>query len=313
MTEHLLHGAQVAPPGQEVRGEGVAQRVRAHLVLEPRRLGVALHDLVQPLPRQPRPPVVDEQPVVRPVAHQPRARLGEVVAQRPHRLAPDRDDSFLGALPASPQHARLQVDVAHLQVHRLRGPQPAGVHDLQQRPVPQRGRLGPLRLGQELLHLRPGQDLRQALGALGPPQLGGGVVVDDLLPPQVAVERAQAGHLALDRGRGDRGPAGLAVGQLGDEFRELAMRDLQGADPLPLQEGAVLGQVRAVGLERVARQPPLQLQVGQEVERQVGERPRRGRMDGGGGHAPGFAPAARAPGRCNAPFSAARRAATSGR
>ena len=41
------------------------------------------------------------------------------------------------------------------------------------------------------------------------------------------------------------------------------------ADPPPLQEGPELQQVGAVGLERVARQAPLELQVGQEVEHQL--------------------------------------------
>src|ERR687898_2775300 len=61
VTEHLLHRAQVAPAGQQVRGERVAQGVRAHLALEPRRARVALDDLVQALPGQPAATLVDEQ------------------------------------------------------------------------------------------------------------------------------------------------------------------------------------------------------------------------------------------------------------
>src|SRR5918995_1719289 len=52
VPEHLLHRAEVAPAGQQVRGEGVPQRVRAHLAVEPRRARVALDDLVQPLAGQ---------------------------------------------------------------------------------------------------------------------------------------------------------------------------------------------------------------------------------------------------------------------
>ena len=40
----------------------------------------------------------------------------------------------------------------------------------------------------------------------------------------------------------------------------------------PLQVRAVLQQVRAVGLERVAREPALELEVGEEVEQEVLER-----------------------------------------
>jgi hypothetical protein len=47
----------------------------------------------------------------------------------------------------------------------------------------------------------------------------------------------------------------------------------------PFQVAAVLQQVRAVGLERVAREPALELEVGEEVEHQVLERlGRRGRV-----------------------------------
>src|SRR3954471_23564912 len=52
VAEHLLDRAQVAAAREQVRGEGVAQRVRAHLAVEPDRLGVALDDLVEALPRQ---------------------------------------------------------------------------------------------------------------------------------------------------------------------------------------------------------------------------------------------------------------------
>src|SRR4051794_39444947 len=68
VAEHLLQGAQVAPSGQQVGGEGVAEGVRAHLVLEPGRARVALDDLVEALARQAAAAVVDEQARFQPVA-----------------------------------------------------------------------------------------------------------------------------------------------------------------------------------------------------------------------------------------------------
>jgi hypothetical protein len=44
------------------------------------------------------------------------------------------------------------------------------------------------------------------------------------------------------------------------------MASVASSDPAPAHELPELQQVRAVGLERVARQTPLQLQIGQEVE-----------------------------------------------
>ena len=49
------------------------------------------------------------------------------------------------------------------------------------------------------------------------------------------------------------------------------MRDCQCVASPRLQKRAVLEQVRAVGLKRVARQPAFQLQVCQEVEHEVPE------------------------------------------
>ena len=50
VAEHLLDRAQVAAAGEQVGGEAVAQRVRAHPVVEAGRPGVALDDLVEALP-----------------------------------------------------------------------------------------------------------------------------------------------------------------------------------------------------------------------------------------------------------------------
>jgi hypothetical protein len=65
-----------------------------------------------------------------------------------------------------------------------------------------------------------------------------------------------------------------------------------------VQERAELQQVRAVRLERVARQAPLELEVGEEVEHVMLERSRLG--SGDDGHGAGFAVAASLPRRCNA-------------
>src|SRR6185437_12896349 len=52
VSEHLLQRAQVTAAREQVRGERVAQRVRAHALLQARAPGVALDDLVEPLARQ---------------------------------------------------------------------------------------------------------------------------------------------------------------------------------------------------------------------------------------------------------------------
>ena len=112
------------------------------------------------------------------------------------RLAADRHEPLLGALAARAQHALLEVDVRELQADRLRGAQAARVHELQQRAVAQRAGLGPLRLASSRVDLSAREHARQALRLRGPRSSAVGIVLDRALATQVAVERAQASHLA---------------------------------------------------------------------------------------------------------------------
>ena len=73
VAEHLLEGAQVAPAGEEVRGERVAQRVRAHPVLQAGRAGMPADDLVQALTGQPVTAEVHEHPGLGPDSDELRA------------------------------------------------------------------------------------------------------------------------------------------------------------------------------------------------------------------------------------------------
>ena len=101
-------------------------------------------------------------------------------------------------------------------------------------------------------------------------------MLDHPLAAQVTVERAQARGLARQRGRRDRWALAGARGQLGQERREVAVPGLPHVQPAAVEELPELEQVRAIGLERVAREAPLELEVGEEVERQpleLGARP----------------------------------------
>src|SRR4051812_42187051 len=137
VAEHLLDRAQVAAAREEVRGEGVAQRVRAHPVLEPDGARMALDDLVEALPREAGATAVDEQMPRVGGGGQLRAAALEVEAHGGDGLAPDRDEALLGALAAGAQHAGLQVEVTDLEVDRLARAQPTRVHELEQRAVAQ--------------------------------------------------------------------------------------------------------------------------------------------------------------------------------
>src|SRR3954469_5299839 len=90
---------------------------------------------------------------------------------------------------------------------------------------------------------------------------GGRVVVDRVLAAQVAVERPQARGLALQRRGRDRRALLAARRELRQERREVGVLGGHDIRAAPAQERAELQQVRPVGLERVARQPALELEV----------------------------------------------------
>ena len=270
------------------------------LPVEPRAARVALDDLVEALAGEPAAAVVEEQRGLHAVAHEPRPAPAEIGDERARGGRADRHQALLGALAAGPQHAGLEVHVADLETDRLRRAEPAGVHQLQQRAVAQRGRLGPPRRLQQPGHLVPGENLREAPALLGGTQVDGRVVGDQVLAAQVAVEGPQAGDLALQRRRRDRGAVLPAGRHVGDEVGEVAVRRGQRVGVRALEVRAELKQVGPVGLERVAGEPALELQVGQEVEQQVLERLGRRRDRHGGSE---FAAAKEPPARCNSPVS----------
>ncbi len=94
-------------------------------------------------------------------------------------------------------------------------------------------------------------------------------MLDRVLAPQVAIEGAQARHLARERGRRSRR---RRKRQLGQKRGKVAVAGLDGAQAAAVQELAEREQVRAVGVERVARQPPLELEIGEKVEEEMLER-----------------------------------------
>jgi hypothetical protein len=178
VPEHLLQGAQVAAAREQVGGERVAQRVRAHPPVEARGAGVALDDLVEALAGQARPAVVDEEVALLAQADHPRAPVLQVGADRGDRVAADGHEPLLRALAPRAQDPRVEVDVADLEVDRLARAQPARVHELEQRPVAQGRGVAAGRGGEQARHLVAGEDLRELLGLARRAQVGGRVVLE---------------------------------------------------------------------------------------------------------------------------------------
>src|SRR5262245_12335254 len=134
-------------------GEGVAEGVRAHLAVEAGIVGVALDDLVEPLAGQSAAAEVDEQLALEPAADELLTAGSQVALDRAPRLAAERDDPLLRALSVGADEPAGHVDVADLESDRLRRPQTAAVHDLQQGAVAQADRVGPVGAIEQLADL----------------------------------------------------------------------------------------------------------------------------------------------------------------
>src|SRR3954451_7636264 len=98
VAQHLLDGTEVRAALEQVRREGVAEKVRMHTFgLEPRSLRELPKDQECTRARQGTALRVQEQ--LRPVALvEARAAVGEVAAQGLCRLASERDDPLLSTL-----------------------------------------------------------------------------------------------------------------------------------------------------------------------------------------------------------------------
>src|SRR5919108_2211811 len=267
VAEHLLDRPQVTAARQQMGGERMPQRVRAHPVAESRGLGMTQNDLVEPLPRQRAAAEVEEQLALLGDPDQLPAGGAQVDPQRCNRLTADRHEPLLRPLAAGADDAVIEIHVADLEPDRPRRTQPRGIHQPEQGAVPPRHRIVPPRLRQQPLHFAVAQHLRELLAPARGLEPGRGIVLDRLLAPQVAVEGAQAGGLAVDRrGRRGRAPVAVALREVRQEVGEIGGLGLGGVPPSLGQKAAELQQVRAIGGQRVAGEPALELEMSQEVQ-----------------------------------------------
>ncbi|MGB0095483.1 MAG: hypothetical protein WBP81_23460 [Solirubrobacteraceae bacterium] len=85
---------------------------------------------------------------------------------------------------------------------------------------------------------------------------------------QVTVERAQASDLALQR-CGREWCRARAVGQLAEERGQLGVLDREHVTPVVGEKRAELNQVAAVGIDRVAREAALALEIGKQGQHEL--------------------------------------------
>jgi hypothetical protein len=163
MPQQQLHRAQVGAVVEQVRGEGVAQRVRRQRRGDAGHTRVALDDGPEHHARHAGAARGDEQVVglLRRPRMAPRASAGSAPASR-LRLGAERHQALLAALAHHPQHAFVQAQLKGLERDQLAHAQAAGVHQLQHGAVAQAQRRVHVGRVQQRLHLRLAQRLGHA-------------------------------------------------------------------------------------------------------------------------------------------------------
>jgi len=153
MPEHLLNRAEVGATFEQVRREGVAEKMRVDATrLESCSIGKLPQDEEDPSARKRS--AADIQEELRPVAAiQMRPTDGEIPAHGLRRRASEGYEALLVSLPENADDPLLERDATLLEPDRLGHAQPGSVEQFDERPVAQRSRAGAGRRVDEALGL----------------------------------------------------------------------------------------------------------------------------------------------------------------
>ena len=236
MAEELLDDAQVRAALEHVRGEGVAQRVRARPLRQPGASDKTVDPEAQATGPQRLAARPQEQRIVgralrsrralrgdRRLRGQQRAGVAQVGIEGIPRRAAEHPQTLLATLAQDADLAACHIHVDHPDAGDLADPQPGGIGALDDGAVTQLERLG--QRGQprsrhgmtararddieEPLDIFHREHARQARRAPRCDDRGPGVAIDPALPAGEAIERAQRGDAAGDRRAGQAAPVEL--------------------------------------------------------------------------------------------------------
>src|SRR6187399_1611955 len=142
MTQQHLHHAQVGSMIEQVRGEGVAQRVRRQLFVDDGLAGVALDDVPEGLARHAVATARREQVVGGAVEQDLAARRAHEVRQPTHGFLTQRDQTLAVALAHDPDDTLVGVDLVVLEIDQFRDAQAGGIQHLEHGAVAVTQRIG---------------------------------------------------------------------------------------------------------------------------------------------------------------------------
>ena len=199
VPEHLLHGAEIGAPLEQMRRERVAEQVRMDAFgLEPGLLRELAQDQEGSRPGQGAATRVQEQ--VGPVAPvEMRAAEREVPADRLGCRSAEGDDALLVALAEDADDAGVDVDRRACQADRLGDAQPRAVHELHEGAIAHRPRRRPVGSLDQALGLGRRERARQLADAPWRRDLRRRVVLAEAQQQLVAEGRAHGGDPSRDR------------------------------------------------------------------------------------------------------------------
>ena len=133
MAQHLLHLADAGPPGEQMRGEGVAERVRADFLRNPGCLRTLPDDVENHHTGQAFPFVVQKKRIGMVFIHRQRSPLIEIIFDQPDRRGTDRHQPLLVAFADYTDKSVLEKEVADAQRHQFADAQAAAVKRFEHR------------------------------------------------------------------------------------------------------------------------------------------------------------------------------------
>src|SRR6476661_8380875 len=166
MPKHLLDRAEIGPPFQEVGGEGMSQRVGAHVPRDAGPLHMAAQDLPRPHTRERAAPRVEEEDPLALALLEPRPQLAEVDGHGADGGPPDGDESFLAALAEHAHQSVLEQYVANSERDPLGYAEAGAIRQLQQSPIAKHQRVVECRGCEQPLHLVHGEHFGEGAPAL---------------------------------------------------------------------------------------------------------------------------------------------------
>jgi len=277
MTEQLLDRPQIRAARQQMRREGVAQRVGCDALGKPEADPQPTQQCRRHRGMQAAAAHTDEE---RPVGLARIRAAAQIGVERAGNNRQHRHFALAAALAPHPevrQPLRAYRQIAAVEPERLADPEPAAPEQQQKRPVarhdPPGGALaghGPEQVERLILAHRARQAARHGRGA----QMGERRVVQAAAPVEEAEE-------ASDRGDGAHGgaavvAAAVAVGEPGAEIGEPERGKIPGGDrpaQMPGEKGEELCEIVPVGAQRAGRQAalvPQPVAPGDDAFREIG-------------------------------------------